>query len=100
MKLIFMGMLACGTLLSCKNNEKKPADTATQTEKPGSMQQHESSHLNASMVDNKKDFICGMPTSAGISDTMHYKGKVYGFCSPECKADFEKEPEKYLAENK
>jgi YHS domain-containing protein len=25
-----------------------------------------------------------------------YKGKTYYFCAPGCKADFEKDPEKYL----
>ena len=37
---------------------------------------------------SKRDTTCGMPLSAGIEDTLILKGKVYGFCSPECKADF------------
>ena len=45
----------------------------------------------------KKDLICGMPISAGVTDTAHYKGKIYGFCAPECKADFVKDPEALLA---
>jgi YHS domain-containing protein len=44
-----------------------------------------------------KDLSCGMPISAGISDTATYKGKLYGFCSEECKADFIKDPESHLA---
>jgi YHS domain-containing protein len=44
------------------------------------------------MVDNKKDPSCGMPMSAGIEDTAHYNGKVYGFCSEECKQQFLKNP--------
>jgi YHS domain-containing protein len=50
------------------------------------------------MVDNKKDPSCGMPLSAGIEDTLHYNGKVYGFCSKECKDIFLKDP-KTLAKN-
>jgi YHS domain-containing protein len=50
------------------------------------------------MVDNKKDPSCGMPLSAGIEDTVHYNGKVYGFCSKECKDIFLKDP-KTLAKN-
>jgi YHS domain-containing protein len=46
----------------------------------------------AEMIDNKKDPSCGMPMSAGIEDTVHYKGKVYGFCSDECKQIFLKNP--------
>ena len=30
--------------------------------------------------DNAKDFVCGMPIKAGIADTAHYNGKLYGFC--------------------
>ena len=43
-----------------------------------------------------KDLNCGMPISAGIGDTAHYKGKIYGFCSTECKDDFLKNPAAHL----
>ncbi len=46
---------------------------------------------------SKKDVACGMMLSAGITDTAHYNGKIYGFCSAECKADFLKTPEAFLA---
>ena len=45
-----------------------------------------------SQVDNKIDLSCGMPLTAGIEDTCHYMGKIYGFCSKECKDDFLKNP--------
>jgi YHS domain-containing protein len=51
----------------------------------------------AEMVDNKKDPTCGMPVTAGISDTAHYENKVLGFCSPECKNEFVKNPKASLA---
>jgi YHS domain-containing protein len=44
------------------------------------------------MVVNEKDYTCGMPVTAGISDTCHYEGKAYGFCSAECMAEFKKDP--------
>ena len=50
------------------------------------------------MVDNKKDPNCGMPVTAGIEDTVHYNGKVYGFCSDQCRDAFLKNPEE-LAKN-
>jgi len=53
--------------------------------------------FTSAMVDNKKDPSCGMPVSAGIEDTVHYKGKVLGFCSKDCKDDFLKNPEKNIA---
>ena len=49
------------------------------------------------LVDNKKDPTCGMPVSAGISDTAHYKKYVLGFCSKECKDEFLKNPKASLA---
>jgi YHS domain-containing protein len=48
----------------------------------------------------QKDPACGMPLRAGLEDTVHYKGKLYGFCSKECKAAFLKDPDSYLAQLK
>lgn len=50
--------------------------------------------------DDKYDLSCGMPLTAGLTDTAHYNGKVYGFCSPECKEDFQKNPKKLLSAKK
>lgn len=47
--------------------------------------------------ENKRDFICNMPVTAGVADTAQYKGKVYGFCSTGCKDEFKKNPASYLA---
>ena len=45
-----------------------------------------------------KDPVCGMDvnpeTAAGESK---YKGQLYYFCCPGCKASFDKDPEKYLS---
>ena len=53
--------------------------------------------FDQSLVDNKKDPACGMPVTAGISDTLHYKNKVLGFCSTECKDSFVKDADKMFA---
>ncbi|HTQ65313.1 MAG TPA: YHS domain-containing protein [Puia sp.] len=45
----------------------------------------------------RKDPACGMPLTAGLEDTVHYKGKLYGFCSEECKKQFLQNPEAYLS---
>lgn len=44
----------------------------------------------------KKDLVCGMPLTAGIEDTVSYKGKLYGFCATGCKEDFIKNPKEFL----
>jgi YHS domain-containing protein len=44
-----------------------------------------------------KDLICGMQVDEeSAAGTSEYKGETYYFCSPGCKAAFEKEPEKYV----
>jgi YHS domain-containing protein len=53
-----------------------------------------------SLVDYKKDPACGMPLTAGLEDTSRYKGKLYGFCSKECKEEFLKNPDGYSAKAK
>ncbi len=44
-----------------------------------------------------KDIVCGMPvdpkTAGGKSE---YKGQTYFFCSKGCKAQFDRNPEKYV----
>lgn len=50
------------------------------------------------MADKVKDPVCGMeidPKHAAAK--MEYQGKIYYFCSPGCKAAFEKEPANYVA---
>ena len=45
---------------------------------------------------NAEDPICHMPTENDMKDTAVYKNKTYGFCSPLCKDEFKKNPEKYV----
>ncbi|MCC7299376.1 MAG: YHS domain-containing protein, partial [Bacteroidia bacterium] len=45
---------------------------------------------------NSVDFICNMELSLGVSDTAHYKGQVFGFCSQSCKNHFIAQPEEHL----
>ncbi len=91
-------MTLCLTAFSMINSGCNQQPQATVS--PAVMQQKDSSakKFTASMVDNKKDPNCGMPVTAGIADTVHYNGKVYGFCSDECKQAFLKNPAE-LAKN-
>lgn len=45
---------------------------------------------------NTKDFVCKMPLTAGVGDTLNYKDKLYGFCSKRCKEEFAKNTAAYL----
>jgi YHS domain-containing protein len=95
MKLLSIAAcLALATLaISCNNTPQatteKPVDSAA------TMPIEEK--YTANIVDNKKDPTCGMPVTAGISDTMHYNNKVLGFCASECKAEFAKNAAKNIA---
>lgn len=87
---------ACLFTSSCANNshaEAEKKDSAGIHPDPMSLELR----FTADMLDNKKDPSCGMPVTAGISDTVHYHNKVIGFCSKECKAEFQKSPDKYIA---
>jgi YHS domain-containing protein len=44
----------------------------------------------------EKDPVCGMDVDPKTAEyTSIYQGKTYYFCSPGCKRDFDKEPQKY-----
>ena len=42
------------------------------------------------------DPVCGMEVGEETEFKVEYDGKVYYFCSPHCKAQFEANPEKYI----
>lgn len=103
MKLIKMNSLfifATGSILlsasmaGCKSGKEQGEKNVSDTM---AMEQDSNHMINHLIVDNQKDPSCGMPTSAGISDTVHYKDHVLGFCSKECREDFMKNPEAQLA---
>ncbi len=88
--LILITALFIGMLVSCSNrSNKNKIETAAATHA-------DTVKFTANMVDNKRDPSCGMPASAGFEDTVHYKNKVIGFCSKECKDEFLKNPAKNI----
>jgi len=81
--------------VSC-NNAEAPKQEVVDTTAASNMEAAATS-FPVSMVNNKKDPTCGMPVTAGISDTAHYKDKVIGFCSAGCKDEFKLAPEANIA---
>jgi YHS domain-containing protein len=48
-----------------------------------------------------KDIVCGMTVDSRTgAATSEYKGETYYFCSKGCKAQFDKNPEKYVGGQK
>jgi len=86
-------------LIACGNPMNDTANTATNDDSLTKMTTDTASEktFDVKILDNKKDPTCGMPVTAGVSDTTHYKNKVIGFCSEECKAEFLKNPEANIA---
>jgi YHS domain-containing protein len=86
-------------LLACGNPMNNTANIATNSETTDSMATDTASAktYDVKILDNKKDPTCGMPVTAGVSDTAHYKNKVIGFCATECKAEFLKNPAANIA---
>lgn len=101
MKKYIASLLLVSSLffLACGNAKNDSAEAAKKEDRLKDLTTHSTSvkMLDTSLVDNKKDPSCGMPVSAGIIDTAHYKNLVLGFCSTECKADFLKNPKAMLA---
>ncbi len=92
-KLLACAFLSLLVISSC-NNQKSNENTVV---KMSTVAEQDSVKFTPAMVDNKRDPSCGMPVAAGIEDTIHYKNKVLGFCSKECKDEFLKDPEKNIA---
>jgi YHS domain-containing protein len=95
MRKIFYGCIAAGLFLASCNNQATNSENSTQPAPP----EKKTIELKLSDLGSTKDHVCGMELEeGGIADTTTYEGKIYGFCASECKAEFVKEPAKYLSE--
>ncbi|MEN9319354.1 MAG: hypothetical protein RLZZ309_341 [Bacteroidota bacterium] len=94
-------MVVCGSmfLMACGNVNTPTTDSTTSSMDSSVAVAAEDSVISydISLVNNKKDPTCGMPVTAGISDTAHYDNKVVGFCSAGCKEEFLKNPKANIA---
>lgn len=79
--------ISCGEKQEHKEMEVKSANAEVM---------HAAHNLDVK-VENKIDPICEMETEGHVSDTIHYEGKVYGFCSSGCKEEFAKNPTAHLS---
>ncbi|MDB5284840.1 MAG: hypothetical protein JWO06_3915 [Bacteroidota bacterium] len=93
MKKIFFSavVMASIALASCNNK--------TAENKPAEQKEQKGVNIKLAQLASKTDYSCKMTLDEGsIADTASYHGKLYGFCSSECKADFMKDPESHLAQ--
>ena len=77
-----MLMASCGNQQASNNDavEKNSTNEIAMKEEASAEKSYP-----VALVNNKKDPSCGMPVTAGISDTLHYKEYVLGFCAEGCK---------------
>ncbi|HLP52916.1 MAG TPA: YHS domain-containing protein [Chitinophagales bacterium] len=103
-KLLFTAqVLTVLALTACNQKAEQKTEETTTTTQTEMAPAEEAATVNVKVADlsTPKDFVCGMDVAEGsIADTASHDGKLYGFCSKECKAEFVKEPAKYLAEAK
>ncbi|MFN3300043.1 MAG: YHS domain-containing protein [Sediminibacterium sp.] len=100
LKSTFLALIISFLVASCSNSETASTPSSAPVKHGSTMGEVSTDAVpkfTPDMVSNKRDFICGMPVTAGIADTAHYKGKVYGFCASECKDEFLKSPDTYTA---
>ena len=89
MKKSFFALFGLVLIVSCAKNENLEVKKVTKMKAENS--------LSGVVVVNELDPVCEMATQDYLKDTVIYKKKVYGFCSDHCKAEFKKEPEKFVA---
>ena len=79
-----MGAAALGVVLGLGTG-------CTQDEPPTAM-----APATDAAVEMEVDPVCGMRVDPRTAPKVEHAGKTYYFCDPGEKADFEKDPEKYL----
>ena len=92
---LYFILISMLSIAACHQNPKSEENADVSVSSDSMVVKADSSKpkFTVAMVDNKKDPNCGMPVTAGIADTVHYKGKVIGFCSDECRDAFLKNPD-------
>jgi YHS domain-containing protein len=100
-KILGTSLICIGMLFAACDNPKADSSTteaaAIDSAAAMAIDSLATNNYDVSLVNNKKDPTCGMPVTAGISDTTHYDNKVLGFCSKECKDEFLKNPKALIA---
>jgi YHS domain-containing protein len=82
-KLLFI--IGCVSLFSCNTSS-----TEKETKAPVKAE------TKSTRFANTTDFVCGMDLKDSYTDTVVYQGKTYGFCSPTCAREFQKNPTAFI----
>jgi YHS domain-containing protein len=91
------GLLFLMLLQACNpssNQTQVPENKAVPTEMGAS---EKKLAVDSKTLAIENDLVCGMPIKHAVADTVTYQGKLYGFCSAECKHAFTEAPTQYLS---
>jgi YHS domain-containing protein len=94
-KIIGLGSVSVMILLTACDN-KKAEDKVEAAQQKVVVEKT----VLASKYNNTIDPRCGMDVTDDMTDTLHYEKYVLGFCSPDCKDYFMKNPTAHIAEAK
>lgn len=87
-------------IASCSNTSQTNNDLESPEQKPVPQEVmsagSEVLNIPVDQLGSDKDLVCLMPVSLGISDTLTYNGKLYGFCASQCREAFAQNPDAYL----
>lgn len=107
--LIFCAIFLAA-ITACKNKSAQPSDNQDipgQVTQPGSVNPQSvagkleqateaaATDPNALVWAGDVDPVCGMKIDRSAEDTVHYQGKIFGFCSESCKESFQENPKKW-----
>ena len=85
-KILIILLLPALSACSRANNSKE-AKPQQWVQKPMPADSIKDKFSNLKFASNR-DTTCKMSLNSGIEDTLMLKGKIYGFCSSECKEEF------------
>jgi len=86
--ILSSALLLAVALLACQQN---PSQSAVKTPEHTAVSSTETLPWATNL-----DLVCEMKVSQNTEDTLHYNGKIYGFCNPYCKDEFKANPGKYV----
>lgn len=85
-------------LASCSGNKPEGPEQKPVPPEVSMNNEEKTLDISADKLASAKDPVCGMAVSGGITDTLSYNGKLYGFCGSGCKDSFKEDPRQYVKE--
>jgi YHS domain-containing protein len=86
-KILHLAILTATLLTACQSKPAKPVSNEPSTP---------AATIGGLAWAGDQDVVCEMKVDQTVEDTVHYAGKVFGFCGASCKETFQENPGKYV----